>query len=67
MEPLKSLLDFCKGCRGSLDEYGVKGFLCKKLGLLMVWHHEDERWIFLTDFSESDLVALVKKELQKFS
>ena len=61
-------LEFCRGCEGKLDmDNDSKGFLCKKLSLLMTWHKEDHRWIFLTDFSERDLVSLIKGELEKFS
>jgi hypothetical protein len=68
VEAITGLLEFCHGCEPQIEVDGVVlGFLCRRLNVLMTWHTEENRWIFLTNFSEKDLVALVKTELEKFN
>ena len=67
MEMLLGLLEFCRDCQGKIDVDGEPAFRCPKLNLLMVKIRGENRWVFLTNFSETDLVSLVKKELERFS
>jgi hypothetical protein len=63
METLEALLEFCKDCEGRMETPdGICfGFLCEKLRLLMVWHHEGGRWLFVSNFSDDDVLSLIQE------